>query len=263
MRGQPKVPFSYVENTPPAVDSGTTEYFVGGETRSIGRKTFDSPRPMVAYVFWDPYKNNPGPTAPSSTEDSGGNTIFALGRLKIGNQSSIIEFNFDIPWGQFLRIPVTADQLELTARLVRPTAISGVVTYQEFNDPPELNVAPLHLPDANTQFPLGFVAISGGIGEGASTPPQVSPLTRTRFLDSMNAATQRSTPIAWGARRVIVLGSSLGGLASVVLGSGGGSTGFCPVNTLLDLPNGTTSVTVRNDSAGNSGGYAVIFELGL
>lgn len=116
----------------PRVNSGMTQKFTSGEAQSLLRITRPDCQPMTLYIYWDPYKNNPNPTAAKSSAiqkfgfisrkitDAAGLEVCAIGRLKMGTQSSYNEFYFDIPFGQLIAIPITSEQAEVVALLTRP-----------------------------------------------------------------------------------------------------------------------------------------------
>lgn len=273
MRGLPKENPIYVAPCTPALNIGQTQYFTDVSAQSLARVSFDRPRPMVAYAFWDPYKNNPGPGATSSIAlAGGGNEIVVLGRIKVGNQESMIEFNFDIPWGQVVAIPVTAEQVEISARLIAPTPLTAHAffvgpDFQTFNDPPGLVIPPgSFLPNRSTSaYPIGFVAVTGGIGIGSAGRQHCQPLTRSCSVPALTAAAPGNIvtiPLAYGARAVTVIGPASVDVTVRVNCFGAGP--LIPLNTRTPLPYDAVSVTIANLSVVNpTENYFILYELAL
>lgn len=254
-----------VSPSKPTISSCQTEVFVGAETRSIARFTFDSPRSLVAYAYWDPYKNNPGVGQASMVFTPGGAAILAIGRIKIGNGQTLFEVNFDLCWGQFVEIPVSAEQIEITARLYNPFEIApgGAIDIRAFNDPPALA-----FPAANTLpnpdavvYPNGFVAISGGIAEGSATRTGGIPATRSIVGAGLAAAATQFWPIAWGARRVMITGDPA---YTVEFFTATGPAGLtCPMNQSVIVPPSTFGLKVHNTTVGALNPYTLAWELGV
>lgn len=255
-----KVDPMIVSPTNPTIASCQTEVFVGAETRSIARFTFDRARALVAYAYWDPYKNNPGLAPASMVFTPGGSPILAIGRIKIGIGQTLFEVNFDLAWGQFIEIPVSAEQIEITARLYNPFAVFPIDS-RAFNDPPELTFpAGDTLPNPDpVQYPHGFVAISGGISEGSATRTGGIPATRSSLAAGLAPAGSLFWPMAWGARRVTISGDPAY-TAEFVTASG---LFNCPVNRAVDVPPTTFGVKVHNTTVGALSGYIVAWELGV
>jgi hypothetical protein len=262
----------------PSINSGTTQALVDSHEVSLARVSYDRPRPFVAYAFWDPYKNNPGPGASRSIVTSVvGTEIVALGRIKFGNQQTMIEFNFDLPWGQLIAIPVAAEQVEITGRLINRVPITfppANPTYQAFNDPPPFVLAPGDtFPNPSPSFPNGFVALTAGIGEFSSGPSQASLPQRSIVIPSLGAAGGGSDlfvcPIGYGARRVIVVGdpgtlhAAGPNTVSAQIAVQAGAFIDIPLNTTIPMPINATTVLVKNLAAAPTNAITIIYELGI
>lgn len=249
----------------PTIDSCQTEIFVGAETRSIARVTYDRPRSLVAYAYWDPYKNNPGTGQASMVFTPGGEPILAIGRIKIGIGQTLFEVNFDLCWGQFVEIPVSAEQVELTARLYNPFVIApaSAIDIRAFNDPPAL-VFPagdtLPNPDPSV-YPNGFVAISGGIAEGSATRTGGIPATRSIVGAGLAAAGTQFWPVAWGARRIMITGD--GAYTVEFFTATGPALLTCPMNQSVIVPPSTFGIKVHNTTGGALNPYTIAWELGV
>lgn len=240
-----------VQSTDPRISDGSSFRFLSPGVQSIARRSFDKPRSMIALAFWDPYANNPGATALLSTRLSNGTTPFqVLGRLIVGNHGGSVAYNFDIPWGQLVAIPAAAESFELTGKLIAPPIIStangGSNKFLLFNDPPDLVLPPgVTLPNASPDVPTGFVAVTGIIGDGSPYPNHSPPPTRTaivRFETTDGGGTSFIVPIAYGARRVTILGDPAAAVA-LRLGSYAANNIPIPINTPTELP--TTAEAVQ------------------
>lgn len=248
------------------VDIGTTAYFAGNAgDQTVLKYARDTPRGLVAYVYWDPIKNNPT-AAPISNYITGPGlpqrTFGLLGTMVVGNQQTTIEYKFDIPYGQLLAIPVVADHVEVRTRLIEPlfgqAAAGPAATLSPlvFNDPPALVLGALdNLPNINATYPRGFVAISGFIGEGTigGTGAEAAITRRLMLMNLAAAGGTRNLPMAQGVTHVSAL--STAPLTTVVTAVSifGGVTLDFPISTAnaapQRLPNWATFIRVTNNDA--------------
>jgi hypothetical protein len=247
----------------PKISQGSVYEFLDPGRQAIARRSFDKPRSMIAYGFWDPYQNNPSASALTSTCLSDGTTLFqVLGRLVLGNQGGSIAYNFDLPWGQPIAIPCGADSIELEARLISPPIFStatGTLNFTQFNDPPPLVLGANTLPNG------GVVKVTGIIGDGSPFPNHTPPAQRTAvvtFVAADGPGTSFVVPLAWGARRVTILGDASAAVA-FRLNSHLGNVVIAP-NTPIELS--TTAIGVQLTTTGAiavTTNFHVIYDLEL
>lgn len=248
-----------VTPVPPRIDVGSTTFLQAGQMAKIAQVSFSSPRAIAAYVSWDPYQNNPAASATASTSDSAGNAVGILGRAKIGLQGALLQFNFDIPWGELIALPFVCDSLEITAEIIRPVYGQGPPSaspsYQLFNDPP-LATLPVGvtLPNAGIKPGLdaGFVAVTGMVGDGSLNRPGATQATRRALLIDLAAGQTRLVPLAYGATRMkFVCGDPL---VTFVFATSYGATDMGPftsdpTGSAIDLPLYAAGIKVTNGAA--------------
>lgn len=257
-----------VEGPPPTSENSTTQKLVDGAAKSLARLEFKRARSCVVFAYWDPNINGGAEPAgagfpPPAMLASDGTPLSVLGMLTVGRGQTSFTLQFDMPYGQLVAIPVEGDYVELRARLIVNQGNLTVPTFtpSSFNNPAQY--API-TPGAT--LPGGAVQVSGLISTGSAYPANGAMPTKSveLIVAELPAAAALDIPLAWGARRVRLVGDSFLTLGIATVNAPNPLTGNLAPNVTHTLPDGTIGVVVQNPSAGAATQSAfLIYELGL